>query len=553
MQKMAHKDLMPYIQFFENNSIIMLLVNDENGKIINANLTAQKFYGYSKKEFLSKYVWDINSIGKERSLEKLKEHRRQGQLLVQDKHHLANGEIRDIELHTCRVQIGGKPVSYCIIHDVTERVKAEKQVNYMVYHDQLTGLPNRYALKEYIDQELILKQKIDKFAVLFIDLDRFKLINGTFGHSFGDLVLLEISNRLRGIFPENKVIFRYSGDEFLIVIKNTSEAKIIESTEKILEKFSYPFIINMREIFVSPSIGISMFPKDGESKETLIKNADIATQFAKGMGKNTYQFFSSDFERINSRKLGLESSLRNAVKNNEFMLCYQPQINLINREIVGVEALIRWKHPELGLISPNEFIPLAEETGLIIPIGNWVLKTACEQLKAWQMKNLPVNRVAINVSERQLQVQGFVQNVKEMLEQFGLKPEHLEIEITESIMHNTDEIEPVLKGLKDIGLRVSIDDFGTGYSSLSLLKHLPIDTLKIDQSFTKDLVIDSKATALVETIISMSESLNFEVVAEGVETEEQYSFLKRKNCRLGQGYLFSRPLNSEELLRHISG
>ncbi|OMP65644.1 putative bifunctional diguanylate cyclase/phosphodiesterase [Domibacillus epiphyticus] len=421
--------------------------------------------------------------------------------------------------------------------------KRSKHLKAMAYHDSLTGLPNRNMLYKHLNKALSrYEQHKQKIAVMFLDLDRFKLINDTLGHSVGDVLLVQVTERLISTVRKGDVVARQGGDEFIIMLDVIGKDEVKQVAERILDKFSVPFILKNEEYVITPSIGISMFPDDGANVDSLIKNADTAMYTSKER-KNSYHFFSSK----NDRRLKLENGLRTALSNNEFRIYYQPQIDLKTGDIIAVEALLRWNHPEFGLISPAEFIPLAEETGRINPIGKWVLNTVCQQNKLWEKSGLPCLRIAVNVSSVQFQNASFIEDVKEILRENRLAPQYLELEITESIMQDVKKVLPIIRKLKEIGVKISIDDFGTGYSSLNVLNQLPIDYLKIDQSFIKDVLSSTNTEAIVKTIIQMGHSMNFMLIAEGIENREQVGFLVHNQCQMGQGFLFSRPLPAEEI------
>lgn len=431
-------------------------------------------------------------------------------------------------------------------------IELNEQLKRMAYNDILTGLPNRYMLNEYLNEFLDFgEQNNTKFAVLFIDLDRFKFINDTMGHDMGDVLLIKVKDRLVKCVREGDVVSRQGGDEFVILLKDINESKVRDVAERILDSFKNPFLLNNEEHYSSPSIGISLYPKDGNDDKSLIKKADIAMYLAKKRGKNTYQFFIHEPESILDRTTKLEHGLRKALDNNQFVLHYQPQIELETGEWKGVEALLRWNHPEFGLVPPDEFIPIAEETGLIVPIGKWVIETACKQNKEWKEQGFIPLRVAVNVSALQFQDRNFVKSVNQILNEHQLAPEYLELELTESVMQNVKESSEILHQFKKIGVKTSIDDFGTGYSSLNVLNRLPIDFVKIDKSFVNEIGINSNSTSLVKTMIDIGSNLNFELIAEGIEDEIQADFLNKNGCRYGQGYLYSPPLRAEEIEKLI--
>ncbi|MFZ3591791.1 EAL and GGDEF domain-containing protein [Bacillus sp. DJP31] len=455
-----------------------------------------------------------------------------------------NGHTIEVEMSIMPIIYEGRPAKQVVGRDITDRKTTEKTIEYMAFYDELTGLPNRNMFRNRL-KEALENPENTVLAVLFLDLDRFKIINDTKGHTTGDLVLKSVAERLAIAVQNKGLVSRQSGDEFIVLLENYEKEKVIEVAQRILVQFSNPFLINGDEFFVTTSIGISMFPIDGDDQETIIKHADTAMYLAKERGKNNYQFYTSNLNRIALRKMELENALRKAVEQDQLSLHYQPQIDITTGRIVGVEALVRWQHPELGTIPPCEFIPLAEETGLIVKLGKWILRTAVEQNKAWQETGFTPIPVAVNISVRQLQDDHFVRDVNVVLEQTKLDPCYLELEITESIMQNIEQSSLVLNKLKQLGLKLSIDDFGTGYSSFSYLKHLPIDSIKIDKSFVDDILIHSNKGSIVKTIIDMGHNLNFTVIAEGIEKEEQATFLKEYTCEIGQGYFYSKPLPPE--------
>jgi diguanylate cyclase (GGDEF)-like protein/PAS domain S-box-containing protein len=461
-----------------------------------------------------------------------------------------------VEMSAMPILYEGRMAEQIVGRDLTQRKKAEKTIKYMAYYDVLTGLPNRNMVRKHLKDSL--SKGNERVAILFLDLDRFKIINDTKGHRFGDLLLKVVASRLKNAVKEQGLVSRQGGDEFIIVLKELEKDQVSEIADRILEEFATGITIEGQEFFVTPSIGISMAPEDGQDEETLIKHADTAMYLAKDRGKNNYQFYTNQLHGLSSRKMELENGLRKALEQNQLALHYQPQVNLETGAIIGVEALVRWIHPENGIISPAEFIPLAEETGLIVPLGKWVLEKAAAQNKDWQEKGYKPIPMSVNISVRQLQDDNFIDSVKQVLADTQLAPKFLDFEITESVMQNSEKTALILDQLKELGITLAIDDFGTGYSSLSLLKHFPIDKIKIDKSFVDDIIHHSNQGAMVKTIIDMGHNLQFEVIAEGVEEQEQVTFLLKNGCKVGQGYHFSRPLpvkEMEELLhknmRHV--
>lgn len=419
-------------------------------------------------------------------------------------------------------------------------------------HDSLTGLPNRRYFRDILGKALQeAEQRQDHLAVMFIDLDRFKNINDILGHSVGDVFLQQVAARLGERLPAGGTISRHGGDEFTLILPKVSDVLEAEKVALgIIEAMTAPYHLLGHELFSSISVGISMFPTDGNDIDTLIRNADMAMFHAKEHGGNNFKVFNSKLKDRAHERMVLESKLRKAIERNELQLNYQPKLDLATNRMTGMETLVRWNNPDLGFISPGVFIPVAEETGLIVEIGEWVLRTACAQNKAWQEAGYEPLRVAVNLSARQFVNHDLVQTVRDVLEETGLDPMWLELEITESIlMQNTEEIIATLHAFKDMGIQIAIDDFGTGYSSLSYLKRFPIDSLKIDQSFVRDITEDLNDAEIATAIISLGHSLNLKVIAEGVETVAQQQFLASKRCDEMQGYLFSRPLGTFDFER----
>ncbi|OAS15673.1 hypothetical protein A8708_03575 [Paenibacillus oryzisoli] len=430
-----------------------------------------------------------------------------------------------------------------------QRRRNAKKIRYMAFHDHLTDLVNRKLFMEVIDKEIqTARQHKLEFTVLFLDLDRFKIINDTFGHEAGDKLLIETARRLENTLDKSCTISRFGGDEFLVLIPNTGDQEVILTIiQEITSHIQKPVYYEEQELYVSVSIGVSIYPHDGNDIQSLTKHADTAMYSAKESGRNNYKFYNTTMEKNTYAKLSLERDLRHAIERDELLLYYQPQIELDSGCILGVETLARWKHPKHGFIPPSEFIPIAEYSRLIVPIGKWILYTACKQNKAWQDAGLPKVHVAVNLSLHQFQNSEIIQTVAQILEETGLEPQYLELEITESIaMQDVEKVILTLQGLYALGVKISIDDFGTGYSSLNYLKNFPIQRLKIDKSFLDDIVRSEKERAIVGAIIVMAHSLNLRVTAEGVESMEQVALLQDCNCDEIQGYIYSRPIPSSE-------
>jgi diguanylate cyclase (GGDEF)-like protein len=437
-----------------------------------------------------------------------------------------------------------------MLAEAITKVKVEKEISYLAYYDALTGLPNRTLINNRLEQAIPLARRNEKMiGVIFIDLDGFKSVNDTMGHNWGDNLLKQVADRLSQCITKYGTVARFGGDEFLIMIPQIFHVKDVEETaKKVMKTFNRHIIVNKQEFFLTASAGIAIFPQDGEEANILIKNADIAMYSAKNNGKGQYIFCTSEMKDDTLNKMMLTNSLYRALDRNELVLNYQPQVSIDTKEIIGMEALIRWDHPDLGRIPPNIFIPIAEQTGLINAIGEWVLNTACRQNKTWQDLGFKPIQMAVNVSVEQFRSGKLKQIVEDCLEKTGLDPRYLELEITEGIaMKETDYILKALHGLKMLGISISIDDFGTEFSSLSRLKDLPVDRLKIDMQFVRGIAVNSKDEAIIKVIINLARSLGLKVIAEGVETEVQLKFLTDEACEEIQGYYYYKPMSKEEL------
>ncbi|MBI9090186.1 MAG: EAL domain-containing protein [Desulfobacterium sp.] len=466
------------------------------------------------------------------------------------KHILNQGEIVFNEEGMPEFMLG-------VVQDISQLKQAEEEIRLLAFYDGLTGLANRMLFLDRLDQAIILAKRYRQvFALLFLDLDRFKRINDTLGHHTGDLLLKQVAKTLnqsiRGcdtvttgnVKKADSMIARLGGDEFTILLSNIKypgNAALL--ARRIIREITVAHTLGGHEISVTTSIGISLFPQDGEESEILLKNADAAMYHAKGNGRNNYQFYTEALNRKAMERFSIERDLKKALANNQLILYYQPQIHLSTRKIIGAEALIRWIHPEKGLVPPNDFIPVAEETGQIIEINQWVLKTACRQNRKWRESGLPLISMAVNLSGYKLADQNIVQTVTNALERSSMDPGSLEIEITENVlMQETDETIATLEGLKGLNLRIALDDFGTGYSSLSYLTAFPVDTIKIDRSFVPGCTADPKKLIIIKAIIAMGQSLGKTIVAEGIETMEQFELIRLHGCDQGQGYYFSPPV-----------
>ena len=527
------------------------------------NKAAEQMYGVPADEAIGRTVFDLWPHDKaqkmhEADLELVA--RGEGMDEFPDREALTReGDVIRVHMRKVPLRDDGKVTHLLVIaDDITDRKQAEERIHYLANHDALTELPNRHMFGQMLTHTADTARRYNRnFAVMFIDLDRFKFINDTLGHEAGDHLLRVVSSRLKTTLRASDVVARLGGDEFVVLLQEVSSAQQVSAVaRKIISAVIKPMEISGHECRVTCSIGISMFPNDASDGRSLMKYADAAMYLAKEQGKNNFQFYTKDLKSASVERMVLETNLRRALERGEMSLHYQAKQDLRTNDIAGVEALLRWTSAELGPVSPAQFIPLAEETGLIVPIGRWVLRTACAQTVAWQKQGLPPVRMAVNLSPRQFADPGLIADIRTTFRDTGMAPELLELEITEGmVMHNPERAIEVLSQIKAMGVRLAIDDFGTGYSSLAQLKRFPIDTLKVDRSFIRDIPKDEEDKAITEAIIAMGKSLSLTVVAEGVETEAQRAFLQEHACDQMQGYYFSKPLPAEgfaELLRRHS-
>ncbi|CAI8880961.1 diguanylate cyclase [Brevibacillus sp. IT-7CA2] len=433
-----------------------------------------------------------------------------------------------------------------VTRDVTDRKQSEETIHHLAYHDALTDLPNRRMYVQQLSKEMMQAKRFQSnLAVLFLDLDRFKDVNDSFGHDVGDMLLIEASKRLQACLKTGDVVARLGGDEFTIMqnqLQDRSEATAL--AEHIMNQLQRPFELDGHVFNVSCSIGIALYPQDGDNPEDLLKRADTALYTVKSRGKNGYDFFDPTMEAKSLERILMENEMRKAIEQEQFQIYYQPKIDIATSAMTGMEALVRWVHPELGIIPPNRFIPIAEETGMILALGEWILKQACKQNKIWHDQGYTL-KVSVNLSARQIYQKDLVEMIKDILRETKLSPNWLEFEITESIFVKMEEATAVLQQIRDIGIQISIDDFGTGYSSFSYIKSLPVDTIKIDASFIRDIHHNQESQAIVKAIVTIAQSLNMNVIAEGIELHDQVAALKENGCDHGQGYLFSKPLPTD--------
>ncbi len=444
----------------------------------------------------------------------------------------------------------------CVISDISaqksveERLrKNEKHLQHLAHHDYLTDLPNRLLFRDRLEQAMGMAGRSGKkVAVLVLDLDRFKKINDSLGHQMGDRLICAVAERFRDLLRKTDTVARFGGDEFAMIMPEfKTQKQLLTFVEKVLSSLQTPFNIENHLLYVSSSIGVSIYPDDGATEEILVTSADVAMYRAKEQGRNNYRFYTPEMNARAREFLALESALRQALEKQQLVLHYQPQVDLQSGRISGAEALLRWQHEKRGLVSPVDFIPIAEESGLIVPIGEWVLRTACLQSKALEQLGVAEVRMAVNISARQFQDPGFLDMVQRVVLETAINPHQLELELTESLlMDDSENAIAILKTLKSMGLQLAIDDFGTGFSSLSYLKMFPIDRLKIDRSFVRDVTTDPNDAAIAISVIDLAKNMNLEVIAEGIETEEHVDFLQGNDCHEGQGFLFSRPLPAED-------
>ena len=520
-----------------------------------ASPTAEKVLGYRPDELVGKNFYDLFHP------DDLKTKRRIFSKLIQEPDDKSvSYRLRRKDSTYMWLETNSKPINdtesgqlleiVAVSRDITERKETEERLLYLANYDSLTGLPNRALFRDRLRRAIARAQRNEtRVALLFLDLDRFKNINDSLGHHAGDQLLRGVARRLKQYARKGDTVARLGGDEFTVILEgiaNADDAAHVAS--KILELMEPAYKLDGHEVVATPSIGITIYPDDAADMRTLLKNADTAMYRSKERGRNRYQFYTSDMNAKAYEYLLLENNLRHALEREEFRLYYQPQIDLHTQGIFGVEALLRWEHPEQGILPPEHFIPFAEETGLIIPIGEWVLREACKQARQWQDMGLPATRVAVNLSMRQFRQKDFVSLVADILAETNLNPQYLELEVTESFLaHNADQATEILRSLHRLGVHLSVDDFGTGYSSLSYLKQFPLNTLKIDQSFVRDISSNPDGATIAEAIIALGQSLRLNVIAEGVETEDQMFFLRSRGCDRVQGFLFSHPLPASKM------
>ncbi|SCW74199.1 PAS domain S-box-containing protein/diguanylate cyclase (GGDEF) domain-containing protein [Paenibacillus tianmuensis] len=533
---------------------------DPGGCFLYWNPAAERTFGYREEELRGKHLRTLFPEELSGGINNFFAEALHG-LPLSFKTSLLHKDGYRVDLDTTVVPVKEQGIATGVLivcQDITSATRTEEQIRHLAYYDDMTGLPNRRLFVQHLNAAMAAASRHErKLAVLFVDIDRFKIVNDCFGHDYGDMLLLQVAERFSRCLGPDDYLARTEGDEFALFFQVADqEAEPVGTIAKeIFDVLEEPFVLGQNLVHLTVSIGISLLSREDESADLLMKCADMALTRAKEKGKNNYQLFNSEMKSVSLKRLTLESELRRALAKNELLLHYQPQMDITTGRIVGFEALVRWQHPERGLVAPGEFIPFAEESGLIVPIGEWALKEACRQNKQWQDAGLEVVPVSVNLSIRQFMQHQLCVGIGRILRETGLDPALLELEITESCTMDVDYACGLLHELKQLGVKISIDDFGTGYSSLSYLKKFPIDKLKIDRSFVRDILTDPNDAAIVASIIAMTRHLNMEVIAEGVEIEEQLRFLHDNDCHLIQGFYLSPPLavpDAERLMKLYS-
>jgi diguanylate cyclase (GGDEF)-like protein/PAS domain S-box-containing protein len=536
------------------NAIIITDARHPDHAIEYVNPAFERISGYAAREVIGRNCRFLQ--GNDRSQGSLQQiraalrHHQEGKAVLRN--YRKDGTVfwNDLLIAPVRNDAGEVTHFVGIVNDVTEIINYQQQLERQANYDGLTGLANRNLLQDRLRQGIAYAQRRSRqLALLFIDLDNFKLVNDSLGHEAGDRLIREVALRLKACMREDDTVSRLGGDEFVVALFDVdNDDLVLHAMQRIVAEMARPFPIGDRDLYVTSSIGVSVYPKDGEDGITLLRNADTAMYRAKEQGRNGFHFYTSDMNDRAVERLVLETRLRSALDRGEFSLLYQPIVDLRSGKVVAVEALLRWTNPVDGLVLPSRFIPIAEETGLILSIGDWVLRTACAQGRAWQQAGLPEVKIAVNLSARQFGREKLLQSVAEALESSGLPPRCLELELTESLlMQNADSVVVTLRRLKTMGIALSIDDFGTGYSSLSYLREFPVDRLKIDRSFIQDIREGAGGAPIVNAVTSLGRSLNMKVVAEGIETAEQLRFVRERGCDEGQGFLFRKPVPAAEI------
>jgi diguanylate cyclase (GGDEF)-like protein/PAS domain S-box-containing protein len=544
-----------------DNAIEGIFRTTVDGQFLDANPALAHIYGFDSPQDLIRSLRDIGTqlyVERQRRDEFMQIMKTRGSVTsFESQVYRKNGDVIWVsENARALFDEDGSPIGYeGTVEDITERRLYQVRIEHQANYDTLTGMANRSLLQDRLQQALLTAASSGRrIAVAFVDLDRFKYINDSLGHHVGDELLKSVAVRLKSCVRECDTVARLGGDEFVLLINgHTGPEYVRQLMEKMLAAVAQPWAASQGEFLVSCSIGVALHPEDGEDAQTLLKHADSAMYRAKDSGRNNFQFFTRELNVLMTEQLELETHLRRALERNQFVLRYQPRVNLATGQIVGAEALLRWRIPQRGTIAPGRFISLAEETGLIVPIGKWVMQTACRQNKAWQEAGLPPIVVSVNVSARQFRQESLVETVAEVLQTTGLEPRYLELEVTESmVMHDAPQLVAMLDELKDLGVKIAVDDFGTGYSSLSYLKRFPVDRLKVDRSFVEHMTTEADDATIVRAIIALGHNLGLKVVAEGVETAQQARALRAYQCDEAQGFLFARPVSARDIPRLVT-
>ncbi len=541
-----------YSSLFEKNQAVMLLIEDGSGRIVGANPTACAYYGYSYASLTGMTVFDLTAGSALRTTMDLT----RGGAVLQDRavhqHQLASGQVREVEVFTSHISVHGSVLIHAIIHDITERSILERRLAHQAFHDPLTDLPNRLLFADRVAHAISRHNRLFRFiAVLFIDLDRFKSVNDSLGHQAGDALLVAVARRFQDCLRSADTLARLGGDEFAVLLEDlVSPTEAVRVAGRLLEACNQFITVADTDVAITASIGIVATNSTESTAEILLRDADIAMYQAKAQGKARYVVFDASMQSEALSRLQIEHDLRGAIANNQLRMFYQPKVNLVTGQVIAVEALVRWRHPTLGLISPTTFIPVAEETGLIHAVGRWVITEACRQLREWEL-HWPITRdlsMGVNLSVRQFQHPDLLEEIARALQDAGLAPSRLILEVTETVLIDGYHVNAVtLNHIKDLGVRIAIDDFGTGYSSLSYLKQLPVDMLKIDQAFVRGLGTSSQDGAIISAVVSLAHTLGLKVTAEGIETHAQLEYVQDLGCEVGQGFLFTPPMPASAL------
>jgi diguanylate cyclase (GGDEF)-like protein/PAS domain S-box-containing protein len=534
------------------NAILIADAGSQEHPIVYVNPAFERITGHPAAETLGR-PWSLllgaePGTGEAAEVQAALRERREGRALLRGRRRDGVAFWGDLHVAPVRDDEGGVSHFVGVLNDVTDSHRYQQELEHQATHDSLTDLPNRNLLRDRIQQAAVFADRYGHtVAVTFLDLDNFKLVNDSLGHAVGDQLLQRVAERLTQSLRATDTVARLGGDEFVLVLQYATRDQIPSHLQRLLHAIATPFAIEGREVYVSFSVGVAVYPEDGRDPDTLLRNADAAMYQAKAQGRNNFQFFTADLNVQASERLDIATELRRALEREELLLHFQPQVELATGRVVGAEALVRWQHPARGLVPPGKFIPVAEETGLIGAVGEWVLRNAAAQSRAWRREGLPPVVVAVNLSARQFRDTKLADKVRAVLEEMELTPKSLELELTEgSLMHNPEEAAGTLGRLKEAGYRLAIDDFGTGYSSLSYLQRFPLDKLKIDAAFVRELPGSADSVAIVLAVISMGHSLGLKVIAEGAETAQQVEFLREHGCDEVQGYYFARPMSAPE-------